>query len=736
MSPAHDDESENAFLSLRQVFTDALRGGNLAEAGSLLDYIVSINPEHGELDDLRRRLEEMREKEAHHRPASASAASIDRFQLDEFYEKADHLYQHESYDAALDVLARILVVDPENAEAQRLKQNVLKAQKLAAQIAAEAEMAAREIPHVETPVVPTTGSQVWGSSPASVDSRMFDIASEQQGPMSPPAPPMSQRVLSIVKGSWRTGKKVFVVALVAATVTGGYFLLRRISTTIVPTHESLLVLPATVLSGDPGMTEIADGLSDDLIRKLSMLSNLHVIAPTSAFTFAASPATPAAAARTSGAGKCLQWTVDGSGDRLVIHCSLFDSVKQTPVWQQRFEFPQQELPMQRAELLSAVVRAAGIRASEEDLVALHKFPTVNSFAYVTYLRGRAMMHHAELHRPGDAIQVLERALAADSLFADAYAALGWAHCLAIESGDTARGHSADAMSAVQRAVALGFRNAEAFRVWGAIEWHNKQYAKAIERFENAVNGAPSDAEARRRLALAQMLRGQSDAALASAQQALQDDPQNVVSYTVLGLIQQYIAVASGDARDDYAIALRTFERGKKLSRDRNEYAARLIATVYWYIQQPERSIDLLNDYTARARQNYEGLYMLGRVQQAAGRAKPEWLDVLSRGRAVLQELSAKKNAPAEVFAWLGLYHTRLGEFKDAMTVVEEALKLGGENPRVQYLVARIYALQRDFPKSSAHLRRAVDGDYDLEQIVDMDLFNLHGDPDFTRAITR
>jgi TolB-like protein len=48
---------------------------------------------------------------------------------------------------------------------------------------------------------------------------------------------------------------------------------------------SVVVLPFTDLSGDPGQGYIADGITDDLTTDLSRIADMFVISRSTAFTY-------------------------------------------------------------------------------------------------------------------------------------------------------------------------------------------------------------------------------------------------------------------------------------------------------------------------------------------------------------------------------------------------------------------------------------------------------------------
>jgi tetratricopeptide (TPR) repeat protein len=384
----------------------------------------------------------------------------------------------------------------------------------------------------------------------------------------------------------------------------------------------------------------------------------------------------------------------------------------------------------------ALVAAMNIKVSDEELQLLRTPPTSNVYAYMAYLRGRSMMRHPNLYPVTAVIQTLGEAVMADSTFGRAQSALGWAHMLAYEQGDRAPSHIAEARTRVQKAVSLVLRNPEAYRVWGVLELSQGQFDKAIERFEQAVGIAPSDVESQRRLASAYVSTNQPDAALKAANRAVMDDPWVTGPYTTLGQVHQFIAIVHGDSREDYKAALQSYEQGMKFAPDRSEYGSMYIADILLITQQPDRALSLLVDRLARARQDYRDLYVLGRVEQLAGRPKAEWQDAYLRALGLLRGVTDAHPEDAEAHSQVALVHTRLGEFRDAIAANQRALKLAPADPAVLYNTARMYAMQNDRQQAKEYLAKAVDRYYSLPDILDRDLATLHSEPDFVKIVTR
>ena len=742
------EESDSRLAKLREEFSRCIDVRDPESAARVLEECRTLNIDTSEITSMRLMLERLEEDLQQTfvpapppvEPEAPAPAAVDPQQFGDLLQQAEFNYQHERYAGAKEILDKILAVDPANPEGLNLLKSVNRAIELSERIASEdarsreALAAASSPPPQEKPKASET--EVWGAPVKPLDTMGFDTLPEQEGLMPAPKASIGSRILPKLEGIGRILKPIALVVLVAVAAVAAYFLVRALSTTVVPTKTSVLILPAVSGAGDPSFVQLAEGFSDDVIRKLGMVSDIRIIAPASATAAAMSSWSPPQSARAVHAAFCLTWTL--SRDSTLIHMqqALYDSSSPNPVWSKRYDIPSSGLMVQRSEILGDLLSAFGVRASEEEQVALHKIPTTNRDAFDAYLRGRAALRNPEAYPPGEAVRDLQHSVTLDSLFGEGYAMLGWARILASEKGDTTDGNLDQAVYCVQRAVALGFRNGEAFRTWGAIERHDGQFAKSAERFDEAVQIAPSDAEARRRLAVVQIIRGQLDQAMGSAQRALKDDPLNVESYELLGLLQEYSAIANNDNKDDFNAALATLRSGERYAKDPSEYASIYLAPISWYLQNADDAIVILTDYLARARDDYRSLYLLGRVQQAAGRPKQEWQDNLSRSKSALQEQLKKSPADPVLLSWLSLVDTRLGEFKEALAASTQALEHGAQNATVLYNTARMYALQRNAKEATAYVRKAVDRGYDLVALLDMDLFNLHGEPEYLKAAIR
>jgi len=154
------------------------------------------------------------------------------------------------------------------------------------------------------------------------------------------------------------------------------------------------------------------------------------------------------------------------------------------------------------------------------------------------------------------------------------------------------------------------------------------------------------------------------------------------------------------------------------------------------IRQPARAEQLLLDRSARVGNDYVEYYKLARVKQAAGRPKDAWTRDLITAQTLLQ--SRLRQVPGDAFAnaFLGLTYTRLGQFKEAAAANRRARELSPSGTDIQYLTARMFALQREKTRALEALEKAVRARYSLPDLLDMDLYNLRSDEALLPIITR
>jgi tetratricopeptide (TPR) repeat protein len=774
---------EQKILVIRERLQSALERGKTDKAAELFSELSKIIPDDPSLAEFKARLQVLQEEKARvreqARPASRPVApprapaslapppsppptqstaaprprptddkaerEKRRRKIADMLEAANNYYQQEKYDKALTYIGEVLNLDPSHEEATNLREQIQKARELEEKIRMEEdERRAKDhakgepvIRKKEEPVpVSSRPTDFWGASLSQKLESDYDLVPEEKGPVGPPPLPLGERLVNRFSQIHIPLKPVLTIAAVLVLGAAVWLVVDYIRNTVSPARYSVLVLPP-VTGGDTTLGYAAYGFAGDLMAELSRTADIRVINPATSNAFGASLAPPVQIARALGANYVLSWTMARAQDSYTLRLNFTDTVSGKNLWSTQFHVSARELPALRPEIVRGLAKGMGVKPLTADSGPLLGIATNNEAAYDLYLRGRSLLRDGDTFAPEEALALFDQSLHLDPDFAEAHSAAAWAHMLAYEtSAEMQQSHIAQAISEVQKALSAGLRSPEVFRAWGLAEESRGAYDNAIARFEQAVAVAPSDAESQRRLAVAYAAKGRIDDAVKAAQRSVSDDPGNIAAHTLLGEAEQFRAIHELDNRDDYRAAMKAYEQGLRLARDKSDYGSGLFVEVLVHLDHVDRVMDLLLDRTARMRDSYVDFYKLGRVQQSAGRPIADWQASFVRAREILVPHLAAQPDDAVAQAYLALVSTRLGTFKDAIAASARAQTAAPGDNDVLYLTSRMYVLQKDKKQALECLGKALARRFSLAEILDMDFFNLHADPEFLAALKR
>ena len=133
-----------------------------------------------------------------------------------------------------------------------------------------------------------------------------------------------------------------------------------------PDRPVVAVLPFVNMSSDAEDAYFADGLSEDIITRLSYLPGLSVIARTSSFVFRDHTTPVAEISKQLGARFILEGSVRRSGGRLRITGQLIDGTTSAHLWAQRFDRRAADLFDVQDEITHAIVLALQVTLIDGD----------------------------------------------------------------------------------------------------------------------------------------------------------------------------------------------------------------------------------------------------------------------------------------------------------------------------------------------------------------------------------
>ena len=244
----------------------------------------------------------------------------------------------------------------------------------------------------------------------------------------------------------------------------------------------IAVLPLTNLSQDPANDYFADGLTDEIIRNLSIIDGLAVRSQTSSFVFKGKPRSIREAGKQLDADYILEGSVLRSGNQLRINAQLVRVRDDLPVWSGRYDRELTDVLAIQDEISRGIVNSLRLKLGRG-----RRRYEVNAEAYDLYLRARSLSIQGGLPGVDETVGLYEEVIAKDPSFAPAYAGLAVAR--AYRAGQFEY-NFADEMSKMrppaQRAVELDPLLAEAHEALGMVYARDAQWEQSEKSFRRAI----------------------------------------------------------------------------------------------------------------------------------------------------------------------------------------------------------------------------------------------------------
>lgn len=292
---------------------------------------------------------------------------------------------------------------------------------------------------------------------------------------------------------WRPWPAVALAGLILTLAGAGWWWVQN-SRAPIP----VAVLPLENLNHDPASDYFADGLTDELIRNLSIIDGLAVRSQTSSFALKGNPRDLAETGKQLKVDYILEGSVLRAGQQLRIDVQLVRVRDDVPIWSGRFNRELTDVFAIQDEISRGIVNNLRLTIGR----GRRRYET-SVEAYDLYLRARALAMRGGIRGTVQSIGAFERVIAKDPSFAPAYASLGAAY--AIRSIQFPVDHPADELSkmraAAERAAHLDPLLAEAHEAAALVDARDGQWEQAEASFREAVRIDPNRSSTRANFAL-------------------------------------------------------------------------------------------------------------------------------------------------------------------------------------------------------------------------------------------
>ena len=337
---------------------------------------------------------------------------------------------------------------------------------------------------------------------------------------------------------------IYVVAIAAAISVALFFLGRYTAgnkgVASAPNElpmKSIAVLPFANLSRDPDNAYFAAGIQDEIITRLSKITDLNVISCTSTQRFKSSPDDIPAIAAQLGVANILEGSVQRTADAVRVNVQLIRGATDTHLWADTFDRQLTDIFGVESEIAKTIAETLRAKLSGSEQNAITARPTENTDAYQLYLRGRFFWNKRTGQNLNRAADYFNQAIAADPNYALAYVGLADSYVLMPFYGaGTPKDCYPKAKAAAEKALQLDDTLAEAHTSRAQIFcYYDLDFVRAAREYQRAIELNPNYPTAHQWYGSSALTAlGRFDEAIAEVKRAIALDPLSLVINADLG----------------------------------------------------------------------------------------------------------------------------------------------------------------------------------------------------------
>jgi len=437
----------------------------------------------------------------------------------------------------------------------------------------------------------------------------------------------------------------FLLIILIAGVT---LLVRRIG--IGPDQEvdkTIAVLPFVNLSNDLEQEYFSDGITEDIIIRLSKIEDLKVISRTSVMGFKNTTKTTQEIAKQLDVAHILEGSIRKNEDRVRISIQLIDVKTDRHLWANTFDRTVDDILALQMEVSMEVAKALKAELTLQEEEEINKNPTENAEAYELYLQGLYHLRSGSMEGLNKSYPLLRQAINLDPEFAEAYAEIAgyyirqgsWRGILTPELAKK------EAMPYVLKALELDPNSENGRTQLGTIKWlfewdfagAEKEYIRGkssrtyrfygfflllMGRFQDAEDHFaesrrlnPMDPHDRTHRGVVQYFLNHPQRAIKILKDGISFYPNVLSGYHKLGKI--YLNLGNYDE------AIETLELGMEVDKDRIPSFLGDLAIAYFKSGQPEKAKEIIEELKSIESKGLQGSPSFYLAQIYAGIGDPE-----------------------------------------------------------------------------------------------------------------
>ncbi|HEV7432075.1 MAG TPA: TIR domain-containing protein [Steroidobacteraceae bacterium] len=320
---------------------------------------------------------------------------------------------------------------------------------------------------------------------------------------------------------------------------------------VVP-EKSIAVLPFVDMSEKRDQEYFSDGLSEELIDRLSHNPDLKVIARTSSFVFKGKNQDIRTIASTLGVATVLEGSVRKAGNQLRITAQLIRALDGVDLWSESYERQLTDVFKVQQEIAAAVVK--GLQAKLLPPTVAPNSAPHNMEAYSLYLRGQYFARRGSDEAVAQGITILKQAIALEPEFAPAHVELANSYFYVGTFGTGNFDFVVDSERENDEALRLDPTLRSALNLRANLALVKWDWSGAKAQLDELLASGPHDSGALLRRGQMARAFGHEDQALVYFREALQLDPLSVIGHVQLAMLLDAMG-RSAEARTAAEVAI-------------------------------------------------------------------------------------------------------------------------------------------------------------------------------------
>ncbi len=336
-----------------------------------------------------------------------------------------------------------------------------------------------------------------------------------------------------------------VLVVVAVLTLAAAWVMGRGGPDVAPVSETgriaIAVLPFDDLSGDEQGLFFTEGVTEDVLTRLSTVEGFSVIARASVMPYRDSPKSLRVIGEELGVRYLVHGSVRHASTGVRITAQLVDARTNANVWAQSYDRDVEDIFAVQSDIAMRVAAALEARLTPRAAADMDRVPTEDLAAYDAYLRGRFQWHLRTEEGLRRSVGFFEDAVARDPTYARAWAGLADAYAVLAFYDYLPPGEAfPKAADAALRALGIDDRLAAAHASLGYITlYHDWDAGRAEAAFRRSIELNPSYSTGHQWYANHLVATGRFDEAERAMNLARETNPLSLIANGALGWVYYY-----------------------------------------------------------------------------------------------------------------------------------------------------------------------------------------------------